>query len=121
MSKYAKYGLFAAFGLTLLMVGLWQATGGDYYTKFEIVEQVEKEVAADDPLAAAGFYDGGTTTETVRRDAFRLGLLPTPAGIIDKHLFSVVSVSVPSWMLALLLLWISRRQRRLQLRAAEIH
>ncbi len=79
----------------------WQATGGDWYTKYEVVEQVEVEPDANDPLAAAGFYEGNTTTETVSRDEFHFGLLPTSAGLLDKHVVSVASVNGPLWLLGL--------------------
>ena len=87
-----------------------QATGGDWYTKFEIVEQVESKPNPDDPLVAAGFYDGSTTTETVRRDEFRLGLLPTPVSIFDKHALSVTSVAGSLWALGLSVVWYQRRR-----------
>jgi len=90
----------------------WQVTGGDWYTKFQVVEQVETEADPDDPLTAAGFYDDGTVTRTEARDEFRLGMLPTPAGLLDKHLLSVTSLAGPFWALALGLFLIDRRRRR---------
>ena len=71
--------------------GVRKATGGDYYTNYEVVETVEIEPDSSDPLAAAGFYEGTKATETVTRDEFRFGLLPTPSGLLDKHMLSVVS------------------------------
>ena len=41
--------------LTITLAAIWQITGGDYYTKFEVVKQVEKKIDPNDPLAAAGF------------------------------------------------------------------
>ena len=107
-----RYILIGALVITLAAVITWQATGGDYYTKFQVVEQVEKEIDRSNPLAAAGFYEGDTQTETVTRDEFRFGLLPTPSGIMDKHALSVASVVGPVWLLALALVWIGRRRQR---------
>ncbi len=88
--------------LTLLItVGslvVWNATGRHYYTKYQVVEQVEVQVAADDPLSAAGFYDDQTPpVQTVTRDEFHFGLLPTPRGLFDKHMFSILTVITPLW------------------------
>ena len=88
--------------LTLLItVGclfVWGATGRHYYTKYQVVEQVAVEVAADDPLAAAGFYDDQTPpVQTVIRDEFHFGLLPTPRGLFDKHMLSLLTVISPLW------------------------
>jgi len=100
--------------VTVAALVTWQATGGDYYTKFSVVEQVEAPPAADDPLAAAGFYDGGTVTRTETRDEFRLGLLPTPSGLLDKHALSVVTLSAPLWVLGIAAAWFGRRRRKVQ-------
>jgi hypothetical protein len=113
MNKQSKIVLAAAVILTIASVVIWQATGGDWYTKYEVVEQVESKADPNDPLVAAGFYEGGKTTETVTRDEFRFGLLPTPAGIFDKHALSVASVVGPAWGIAIGFLWIGRRKRRL--------
>jgi hypothetical protein len=101
-----------AFGVTLAItvaaVVTWQATGGDYYTKFEVIEEVEKEIDPDDPLAGTGFYEDDKQTETVVRKDFRLGLLPMPS-IFDKHMMSVVTVVAPFWVLTLVgFLWTRR-------------
>ena len=100
--------------VTVLSIVLWQATGGDYYTKYEVVEQVDAELDDNDPLAAAGFYDDASRTETVVRREFRLGLLPTPQGLLDKHALSVVTITGLSWVLALGLAWIMRLRVRWQ-------
>lgn len=99
-----------AFAVTLGTVILWQATGGDYYTKFQVVEEVQSQVDPDDPLAAAGFYEGDTTTQAVTRDEFRFGLLPTPEGVFDKHVVSVASVAGPVWACAIGFTWWTRRK-----------
>lgn len=90
----------------------WQATGGDYYTKFELIEQIEMPIDQNDPLAQTGFYDSDTRTETTRKSGFRMGLLPTPSGLIDKHLISVTSVMIPIWIVAIVMLWKARRDSR---------
>lgn len=104
------------FGITILVtiaaVVTWQITGGDYYTKFELVEEVEKQIDPDDPLAGTGFYDGDTLTETVTRKGLRFGLLPTPSGLLDKHMLSVVSVASPLWVVSIGSLWWTRRKRK---------
>jgi hypothetical protein len=99
--------------VTVASVVLWQATGGDYYTKFQVVETVAREVDPDDPLAAAGFYDDGPAEETVSRDAFRFGLLPTPQGVFDRHAISVASFAGPLWAATLVVFgWRRWRHRR---------
>ena len=98
--------------VTIAAVGMWQLTGGDYYTKFEVVEQIERPVDESDPLAAAGFYEGDSQTDTVTRSAFRFGLLPTPNGLFDKHMLSVVSIAFVVWPGALTLVWLSLRRKR---------
>lgn len=97
--------------VTVAAVVTWQATGGDYYTKFETIEQIEKPIDPADPLAAAGFYDGDSQTETVIRKDFRLGLLPTPTGLFDKHMLSVASIASPVWLVTLAGLWLTYRRR----------
>ncbi len=109
MARLTKITFVAAVMITLAALFTWQLTGGDYYTKYEVVEQVEKTLDPDDPLVAAGFYEGTTATETVARKDFRFGLLPTPSGLLDKHVASVVSISSPFWVLGLGLLFLNRR------------
>jgi len=101
-----------AVAVTLGTVIVWRATGGDYYTKFQVVEEVKSEVDPNDPLAAAGFYAGDTTTQAVTRDEFHFGLLPTPEGIFDKHVVSVASISGPVWVCAIGFIWWTRRKAR---------
>lgn len=112
MNKQSKIALSIVAILTLASVITWQATGGDWYTKYEVVEQVESEADQNDPLVAAGFYEGGKNTQTVTRDEFRFGLLPTPAGIFDKHALSVASVTGPLWVFGIGFVWFKRRKRR---------
>jgi hypothetical protein len=109
MARLTKIIFGVAVIITLAALLTWQLTGGDYYTKYEVVEQVEKTLDPDDPLVAAGFYEGSTTTETVARKDFRFGLLPTPSGVLDKHAASVVSVALPAWFLGFGLLFWNRR------------
>ena len=113
MAKYFKHILALALLGTIAVVILWQATGGDYYTKFEVVEQVEVKLDQSDPLVAAGFYDDQNKTETVRRDEFRLGLLPTPSKLIDKHMLSVISFCLPLWIIAGIAYIMKRRKKPL--------
>lgn len=96
--------------VTVAMLVAWQATGGDAYTKFTVVERVEVRSDADDPLAETGMFDDAQPRyESVRRDEFRLGLLPTPQGLFDKHAISVASVVGPVWALFLGGWWLKRK------------
>ncbi len=111
MSRLSKALLVLAALVTVASLVTWQATGGDWYTKFEVVEQVEVKPDPTDPLVAAGFYDGNTVTRTETRDEFRLGLLPTPSGLLDKHAMSVATLVTPFWLLGLGAAWLGRRCR----------
>ena len=111
MTSYTKPVTITALVVTAGVLLLWQATGGDYYTKYEIVEEVEVELDQSDPLVAAGFYGEGPVTKTISRKEFRLGLLPVPQGLFDKHAISVVSLVFPVWILAAAYLWYTRRRR----------
>ncbi|KAA0221805.1 hypothetical protein EDS67_28025 [candidate division KSB1 bacterium] len=111
MTKQTKIILVLAALATLVTLITWQMTGGDYYTKFEVVEQVAAPVAPDDPLAVAGFYENAPPTQTVTRPEFHLGLLPTPSGLLDKHALSVVSIVLPVWLIAGSLIWRRRSTR----------
>jgi hypothetical protein len=96
--------------ITTAMLITWQATGGDAYTKFTVVERVEVPADPSDPLAGTGmFAPAEPRYETVRRDEFRLGLLPTPQGLFDKHVISVASVVVPLWGLFLGGWWLTKK------------
>ena len=110
--KRAKIAIGAAIAVTLATVVVWQATGGDYYTKFEVVEEANAKIDPNDPLAAAGFYDGDSAKQVVARDEFRLGLLPTPEGLFDKHAVSVASISGPVWLGAIGFVWWTRRKTK---------
>jgi hypothetical protein len=114
MFRKPNFSLTFAMLVTLAAVILWQATGGDYYTKFQVVEQIQKQIDPEDPLAATGFYEGEAEVATITRDDFRFGLLPTPSGLWDKHLLSVVTISGPLWALALVTIWRSRRHSHYQ-------
>lgn len=101
--------------VTIGAFGLWGATGRDAYTKFTVVERVEvpAEEQSDDLFAAAGLEEEGETVyETRRRDEFRFGLLPTPQGLFDKHIFSVATVVVPLWAAGLGLFFLLRQNVR---------
>lgn len=110
MNKQSKMVMAFVVFLTATSVVTWQVTGGDWYTKYEVVEQVESKANPNDPLVAAGFYDGSTTTKTITRDEFRFGLLPTPSGIFDKHVLSVASVTGPLWVIGIGFVLIHRRR-----------
>ena len=117
MNRFSRLIIFMVVAVTVVSIVTWQATGGDWYTKYKVVEQIESEPDPNDPLAATGFYEGGKTTQTVTRDEFRLGLLPTPAGIFDKHALSVASVTGPLWAIGLGVIWYQRRRIRLHQKA----
>lgn len=54
MTKLSKVALLVALTVTVAAVVTWQATGGDWYTKYEVVEQIESKLDPNDPLVAAG-------------------------------------------------------------------
>ena len=114
MTKATKTVILIATVMTLAAVITWLATGRDFYTKYQVVETVEVPIDENDPLAQAGFYDDDEPrTETVTRDEFHLGLIPTPSGLFDKHALSVISIAAPPWGLAALLFvlgWMRRRK-----------
>ena len=109
MNRFTKLVLFTVAAATIASIVVWQATGGDWYTKYEVVEQVKFNPDPNDPLAAAGFYEGDATTETITRDEVRIGLLPTPSGLFDKHSVSVVSVAIPFWAFGFGIIWYRKR------------
>lgn len=111
MKSYIKPLLIAASALTVAILLLWQATGGDYYTKFEVVEEVEEQLDSSDPLADSGFYDAGTVTKTISRKEFRLGLLPVPQGLFDRHAISVITILFPLWFMTFVFLWFTNHRR----------
>ena len=109
-----------ALAITVATLATWIATGRDAYTKFEVVERTSKAVDASDPLAGTGFYDDDSAQEEiVVRDEFRLGFLPAPQRLFDKHLLSVSSILGVTWG-AWLLTWWVRRSRRTTLQAPQI-
>ncbi|GAB4324119.1 MAG: hypothetical protein Kow0074_16840 [Candidatus Zixiibacteriota bacterium] len=112
MNRSSKILLTAILTVTIASVVTWQATGGDWYTKYQIVEQVESQPDPNDPLAAAGFYEGNSPVQTVTRDEFRFGLLPTPSGIFDRHVLSVASVTGPLWVFGLGFMWLQWRRTK---------
>ena len=114
MSRTMLKLLVIAVVLTVAAFGLWLATGAHPYTKYQDVTREEVPTDENDPFANAGFYDGDTVKQTVKKDVFYFGLLPTPQGLLDKHVISVVSVVVPVWSIVgviALLRWRTRRRR----------
>ena len=110
MSKQTKIVLALALLITLVSAVTWQLTGGDYYTKFEVIEEIRTPLDPNDPLAGTGFYEGRMPKKTVVHHEFRLGLLPTPNRLFDKHIFAVATIVSPVWVIALGLWWLQRRQ-----------
>ena len=105
--------IVATLFVTIVSFAVWAVTGFHWYTKYQVVEIIEKEAPAEDDIfAETGLYDGETLTETVQKDEFHLGLLPTPQGILDKHALSVGSVVGPAWLLSGVVLFINRRKNR---------
>ncbi len=114
MSRPMLKLLVIAVVLTVAAFGLWLATGAHPYTKYQDVTRQELPTGEDDPFAEAGFYDGDTVTQTVKKNVFYFGLLPTPQGVFDKHALSVVSVVLPVWLIVggiSLIRWRARRRR----------
>ncbi len=114
MSRPMLKLLVIAVVLTVAAFGLWLATGAHPYTKYQDVTRQELPTDEDDPFAEAGFYDGDTVTRTVKKNVFYFGLLPTPQGVFDKHVLSVMSVVLPVWLIVggiSLIRWRARRRR----------
>jgi hypothetical protein len=111
MIRKHKKLIYLAVLITLAAIIVWQATGGDYYTKYEIIHQVKVPLDQNDPLVASGFYDEDFKIETVQEKGFRFGLLPTPSGLLDKHIISVISLITPFWIVVILLILINYRRR----------
>ncbi len=114
MSRTMLKLLVIALVLTVAALGMWLATGAHPYTKYQDVTREEIPTDEDDPFAEAGFYDGDTVTQTIKKDVFYFGFLPTPQGLFDKHALSVVSVVVPVWLIVggiSLIRWRARRRR----------
>ncbi len=105
--------------LTVAALGTWLATGAHPYTKYQDVVREEVLADEDDPFAEAGLYDGETVTQTVKKEVFYFGLLPTPQGLFDKHALSVVSVVVPVWLIVGGISLVRWRARRRRVRGAE--
>lgn len=112
MTRTIRLAIGVSLVVTIAAFVTWQVTGGDYYTKFEVIEQIESQVNPDDPLAGTGFYDDDSKKETVVQQGLRFGLLPTPNGLLDKHLISVASVATPPWMIVFGLVLVDRRRRK---------
>ena len=110
MNKTTKNTILAAIVLSAIIIIFWQVTGGDFYTKYQVVAEIEKKLDRSDPLVAAGFYDNGTTTETIVKDEFRLGLLPTPSGIFDKHSIAVITMITPIWLISFMMYFLKRQK-----------
>lgn len=92
--------LFLAIIVTLATLSVWAVTDFHAYTKYQVVEKVAQEADPDDPFAGTGLYDEDEPAmQTVQRDEFHLGLLPTPQGIFDRHILSVPTMILPFWLL----------------------
>lgn len=104
--------------VTIGTFALWAATGGDAYTKYEVVERVPVEESSDDLFAGTGLNetsDNEPRFETVTRKEFRFGLFPTPEGLFDKHIVSVASISGPVWAVCIgLIVFFRIRRKKLQ-------
>jgi len=113
MEPFARGLLLVAVLVTVAAVGAWIATGGDPYTKLEVIERVPVAADPSDPFAGTGLYDDEEPRyQAVKRKDFRFGLLPTPQGLLDLHMLSVTSTAVPVWVVCLGLLWWRRRTGR---------
>lgn len=107
----AKIAVLAAI-VTVGAAVTWTATGGHVFTKYESVEEIADPPAADDPFAAAGFYDDAPATRVVRAEGFHFGLLPASRSPFDKHAMSLTTVAAPLWILAVARVWRGRSRRR---------
>jgi hypothetical protein len=112
MSVPVRVLLILAVVISIAAIIVWAITGFHFYTKYEVVEQIEVPVDPDDPFAGTGFFENETETKVVSRAEFHLGLLPTPQGLLDRHLLSVLTLVVPVWLAAALFFWLHRRKVR---------
>jgi len=113
MGTTTKILLGLAVVFTIASLGAWAATDFHPYTKYQVVEEVEKTPDPDDPFAGTGLVEEGEVeTEVVTRDEFHFGLLPTPQGLFDKHFVSVVTFAVPLWVLAAASWFVTRRKQQ---------
>ena len=119
MYRITQKLLALAVVVTVAALGMWQATGAHPYTKYEDVTREQVRTDVDDPFVEAGFYEGDTITQTVRKDVFYFGLFPTPQGLFDKHALSVVSVVVPVWLVVVGSVLVRWRARRRAIRRAD--
>ncbi len=113
MSRPMLYLVVLSVLLTVATLCTWLSAGAHPYTKYQDVVREEVSTDEDDPFAEAGFYDGDTVTQTVKKNVFYFGLLPTPQGLFDKHALSVVSFVVPVWLIVggiALVRWHARRR-----------
>ncbi len=110
MNRVTRKTMFAAIILSFIILIIWQITGGDFYTKYQVVEEIEKKLDQSDPLVAAGFYENSTITETIVKNEFRLGLLPTPSGIFDKHSLAVITMLTPIWFISIAIYFLRRQK-----------
>ncbi len=117
--KRFTIGLILALLVTAASIALWAITDSHYYTKYEVVEKVEKKIESNDPLAQTGFYDEESKVVTEHRDEFHFGLLPTPSGLIDKHMFSVLSIIFPFWIAVGILFYLDRSKLKKAMKTAE--
>jgi len=110
MKNNLKSLIYLVIAITFATLILWQITGGDYYTKYQVIKQVKVPLDQDDPLVAAGFYDEDYKIETVQEKGFRFGLFPTPSGLLDKHILSVISICAPLWIAVIIIIFINKRR-----------
>jgi hypothetical protein len=108
LARLAALALLVTTGSALA----WMATGRHVFTKYEAIEERAHPPAADDPFAAAGFYDGNTAPQVVHVDAFHFGLLPSAGSVLDKHVLSLSTVAAPLWAVTLAFAWRRRSRRR---------
>lgn len=92
-----KKKLFIAGLATIFIVVVWLMTGADYYTKYSWNETVETKLDESDPLYNTGMYENNIKTEVVTKNGFKLGLLPTPQSLFDKHILAVTTLVPVVW------------------------
>lgn len=91
-----RRALLIALCSTAATLALWLSTGARGYTTFHMIELVEPTPGDDDLFANTGLYD--TSVQSVRETrGFRLGLVPTPRGLLDPHILSVLTLLALVW------------------------
>ncbi len=91
------------------VIAAWMATGREAFTKSRTLHREPMRIDPQDPLAQASFDEGASQTRLIRREGFRLGLLPAPQRLADRHALSVIPLLAAIWMFVGVAVGLARR------------